>query len=654
VYLLRQAIATNHPEMVFQTYADGSPVTDAAGQPVPIVNETLLVDRFVLSGSELLPKMEVRYKRSRSKFRPDGSKDSLGARDMEKNPFFEPTQELDFIRNLTDGRFTALLLPTQVSGIQRWQFFAHNAKTDLIDSFNVERSGDGLFNTRGTTLYTSPDPDYQSSVLERQPGTCPFTGLELVPAISQSGYSESALAFDGKSTIADFGNILSPAGDGFTVELWFRCDRVEGMNTLFSKGTMLAASVVDGVLNYAWQPGEAVVVDAFEVNPETWYHLAITYDGHAQRVYKDGFEVYSQDLPGAFGTSKAAFVLGAQSKSKYFQGQLDEVRVWQRSRSLSELKADRSQRLVGNEPGLAAYWRCDEGSGDRLYDQTDFAHHGSIKGSVAWVSSEAPVGDRIGIRRSSIKLEGRAIVSGLSALLYYQQETAASGYDGVEKPVKKNARVMLALNTQAIDGDNSPNPDELGHISVVDFALSREGKLALTPDRLALPPLTPDRDGGSLNEQIETIRNLEHKIGQLRPEVRTLTDEVAALNAEILALENSSNRIAALEPEIATLERTLAHYNRPLYATFYEHGGYGGASFQMQVGESKSWVGDWWNDRISSIKWDSSDDMKIEIFQHSNYGGRTMKFPALKSWKVTPCGITKAIPNGSLMRNAVN
>jgi FtsZ-binding cell division protein ZapB len=269
----------------------------------------------------------------------------------------------------------------------------------------------------------------------------------------------------------------------------------------------------------------------------------------------------------------------------------------------------------GNELGLAAYWRCDEGGGSNLYDQTDNAHHGTIKGAVNWVSSEAPVGDRVGIRRSSIKLNDRTIASGLSALLYYQQETAASGYDRAEKPVKKNARVMLALTTGKASRGNG-NDGILGHIAVLDFALSREGKLALTPDNITLPPLTPDQDGGSLNQKIETIRALESKIGQLRHEIRSLTDEVTALDAEISELENSAGKVETLKQELATLEGTLAHYNRPLYATFYEHGGYGGASFKMKVGETNSWVGDWWNDRISSIKWDSSEDMKIEVYQH--------------------------------------
>ncbi len=150
VFIFRQAIDAHHADMVFKLDADGNPIKDANGNPVPLVNATLLVDRFVLAGTDLKTKMEVRYQRSRSKTRPESRKDSLGAKDMEDNPFFEPTQELRFIGNLTGGRFTALLLPTQVVGVQRWQIFSHNSKTGAMDSFNIERAQDGLFNTRGS------------------------------------------------------------------------------------------------------------------------------------------------------------------------------------------------------------------------------------------------------------------------------------------------------------------------------------------------------------------------------------------------------------------------------------------------------------------------------------------------------------------------
>ncbi len=46
------------------------------------------------------------------------------------------------------GCFTVLLLPTQIPEQKRWQIFAYNRQTTLLGAYNIEQSGDGLFNTR--------------------------------------------------------------------------------------------------------------------------------------------------------------------------------------------------------------------------------------------------------------------------------------------------------------------------------------------------------------------------------------------------------------------------------------------------------------------------------------------------------------------------
>ncbi|MCU0566593.1 MAG: LamG domain-containing protein [Oculatellaceae cyanobacterium Prado106] len=135
IYLFRQAIAANHPAQIF---------TDSE-RSSPLVNSTLLLDRFVLLGTTLQRKQEIRYQRSRNKFHPANEKDNLGAKDMEGNIFYEPTQALEFVGGLNHGRFYVLLLPTQQAEVRRWQIFVHNTNTQQIDSINVQQSPDGLF-----------------------------------------------------------------------------------------------------------------------------------------------------------------------------------------------------------------------------------------------------------------------------------------------------------------------------------------------------------------------------------------------------------------------------------------------------------------------------------------------------------------------------
>lgn len=93
---------------------------------------------------------------------------------MNNLPFYEPTLELDFVRNINMGRFTIALVPTGIPDVQRWQIFIHNLRTDKIDSYNIERSAVGWFNTQGT---------------------------ESPAAFEKMGYAESALKLDAESYV---------------------------------------------------------------------------------------------------------------------------------------------------------------------------------------------------------------------------------------------------------------------------------------------------------------------------------------------------------------------------------------------------------------------------------------------------------------------
>ncbi len=131
IYIFRQSIGADHPD-------NESPA---------IVNNTLLVDRFILSGTVLKLSREIRYQRSRHKTEPESRKDTLAAVDVEGNPFYEPTRELAFANNLSHGNFSVLLIPGADSEEQRWQIFTSDAATNKVNSFNLRFDYSIVFDT---------------------------------------------------------------------------------------------------------------------------------------------------------------------------------------------------------------------------------------------------------------------------------------------------------------------------------------------------------------------------------------------------------------------------------------------------------------------------------------------------------------------------
>ncbi|RMF63705.1 MAG: hypothetical protein D6742_16795, partial [Cyanobacteria bacterium J069] len=541
---------------------------------------------------QLKLKMEVRFRRSRSKTRPQSTKDSLGARDMEDNPFFEPTQEISFIRHLQDGRFSITLLPTSIAEVSRWQIFAFNSRTGMIDSYNIEQSLDGLFNTRGTQTATT------------------------------SGSAETALDFQQPSDHVSLGDGVK-LGTQFSQELWI----LPGV-TPQAPNAELAQALIGGDRQTPDAPPSVWIVNNRQVRvgygdgqvfhsfltgdilrSNEWNHISVVLsadqDQPQYHIYVNGVpkdvraEVNAVRKP---PVAKAAVTLiGAPAQS--FFGQIDEVRLWNRARTEREIRNDKNLRLTGQEPGLLAYWRLDEGSGTQIFDQT--GHH--IPGTVQiaenpWVVSGAPIGENAGVNRDSFRFDGRTITTGLSSLLYFQQEDTRTGYDQQAKPVKQGARVMLAVGTQAAGSDRQ-------EIAALDFGVSASGKLAKTPDNVPLKLVAVERDGQAVDvgAELNRIKDLQEGISQNEQAVANLTDDIDYLNRVYAILDNAieGRQIVTTVPQ-----GSLDGENLPEKLT------------ELQTLRNRLATG---QSEINALN-HLLNTSQIQVYEHSNFGGRSLSF----------------------------
>jgi hypothetical protein len=148
-----------------------------------------------------------------------------------------------------------------------------------------------------------------------------------------------------------------------------------------------------------------------------WTHLAATYDGEKVRIYRNGSVIDSTDAMGDIKWSGAPsdFKLGNFTKdgsTGYFDGQIDDVRIWNIVRTGIQIKASREITIDKNESGLVGYWQMDAGSGVTATDSTSAANHGIINGAT-WVvedsplNFQAPVYDTGVIVGSAFQLRGR-------------------------------------------------------------------------------------------------------------------------------------------------------------------------------------------------------------------------------------------------------
>ena len=74
---------------------------------------------------------------------------------------------------------------------------------------------------------------------------------------------------------------------------------------------------------------------------DRWVLLVGTCDGRRIRLFMDGGEIASMSRPGPVKPTDAPLVMGnfAEKHRAHFEGELDDVRIWDRALSAAEIRA---------------------------------------------------------------------------------------------------------------------------------------------------------------------------------------------------------------------------------------------------------------------------------------------------------------------------
>jgi chitodextrinase len=79
-----------------------------------------------------------------------------------------------------------------------------------------------------------------------------------------------------------------------------------------------------------------------------WTHIATTWDGTVQRVYMDGKEVAKRSLTGTMPKSTNPLRFGGNAIwAEWFKGQLDEIRIYNRALTATQIVKDRDTPIAG-------------------------------------------------------------------------------------------------------------------------------------------------------------------------------------------------------------------------------------------------------------------------------------------------------------------
>ena len=135
-------------------------------------------------------------------------------------------------------------------------------------------------------------------------------------------------------------------------------------------------------------------IDCIEFN--TWHHGCFTFGNSEYALWLDGIKVDSDTLEvdEVYINNEENFQIGfsqdwSENGTAYsWKGEIQDVAVWDRALSDSNLMVLQYCRALWVDDGLIGYWPLDEGQGEVISDQSGGGNHGQMIGDLNWLIDE--------------------------------------------------------------------------------------------------------------------------------------------------------------------------------------------------------------------------------------------------------------------------
>lgn len=234
--------------------------------------------------------------------------------------------------------------------------------------------------------------------------------LFLFSSLASHAASNRSLLFNGVDQYAEVSGALIPSTGEFTVEVWAKADpAITGFREIVSQsaGTgginFYIGRSVDGLVrvgdNWTTVSGVSYPSDG------QWHHFAVVNTADSTTLYLDGERAATRSTP-IGNPAGNLFRIGRQygDHTEYFPGNIDEIRIWNTSRSADEIQSNLYNELSGTETGLLAYYKMGSEE-ENLTDNGPNGHDGVKHNSVSWDAAGFPANTFTGIGSLSSPFE---------------------------------------------------------------------------------------------------------------------------------------------------------------------------------------------------------------------------------------------------------
>ena len=258
-------------------------------------------------------------------------------------------------------------------------------------------------------------------------GRVTYAGGAAVPGVniiaeSEDDFGGYSVALDGTESYM----VISPAGDdekfefdtAFTYQAWVKPTSTT-LSSLFKKGSQYKLTHKNGEL--AFKAGTQTITLSFPEKVDTFFHVTAMRSADSLKLvlkYSD-LEYYTASAKFTSTTPENTDEIfigrNGTTTNQYFQGVIDEVRLWHRSFDMDEILDYSGMYIAGTEDYLSGYYRLNENVGDNFYDLsrqgfTFHENHGYLY-KTSW-STEIPTGTQLAVKGITDS-NGNYIISGI-------------------------------------------------------------------------------------------------------------------------------------------------------------------------------------------------------------------------------------------------
>ena len=282
-------------------------------------------------------------------------------------------------------------------------------------------------------------------------------------------------------------------GDSRTYEAWIKTTATTATNAAFlangvnSSGQKWIIRMDGGQLRV--EINGANIRGTTIINDNEWHHIAVVVDNSGganlgnTTLYVDG-EV--ETLSGSSNTSLTINTansqnlwLGFDHSNRYFEGQMDEVRIWSVARTQSQIREMMHLTLGGQESGLEAYYQFNESSGT-IVSEKIHGYNLTLNGSATFAESKVDVAKGT-CSTVSVGATGGASVEVNSNGVEIDFSNGGTAPDG---------DLMIYLLEDGPAGGNGANYEATQHWVVRNFGNNQSG-LDLASIEFTLPTSDP-------------------------------------------------------------------------------------------------------------------------------------------------------------------